>query len=197
MKVTSRVRESRSEEILGFTEEDRARAKGRGPFLTRTVFDLLASAARMRWRRRPRWARTPRSRSSTTISPGASQRRATPRERGHRSHSPRHRPRHRDLRVVDSVLLEPFPTRSPTALLPQRLTETARARATAAVTSRVLERDPGVRGAGRVMSIRQNLTGVEIPLQVQVWKSWNLFACSASHRSSARASPRTLPALSF
>jgi predicted permease len=180
-------RESRSEEILGFIEEDRKRS-GRGPFLFwfATILDLLAGAARMRCRQ-PQPASTPRRRRpqgailddfrqafrSAVATPLASAvvvltlalaiGLATA-----------------IFSVVDSVLLEPLPYEEPERLLyvNARWTEDGveRAHHTGSDFERLARTPSAFSDVAAVTSIRQNLTGIEIPIQVQVgWSSRNLF----------------------
>jgi len=180
-------RESRNEEMLGFIEEDRKRS-GKGPFgfWTSTLIDLIAGAFRVRWteRRSLRRPRKPRgSRSSfddfhqalrsvgatplasaviiLTLALGIGLDTAI-------------------FSVVDSVLLEPFPYHEPARLfyLNARWTEDGveRAHHSGGDFARISEATEAFADVAAVTSIRQNLTGIEIPLQVQVgWSSRNLF----------------------
>jgi predicted permease len=187
MKLYPReFRKSRAEEILGFIDEDRERSsRGAVRFWTRTLFDLFAAAARMRWRerRRPRRARTRGSRSSLDdLRQALRSVRATPLASavivltlalgiGLDTAI---------FSVVDSVLLEPFPYEEPDGLfyLHARWTEDGveRARHSGRDLERISRETRAFAELAAVMSIRQNLTDVDVPYQVQVgWSSRNLF----------------------
>jgi predicted permease len=179
-------RESRREEVLDFIEQDRDRsARGALVFWTGTVLDLLAGASRMRWRERGPLRARPKRPSGTLVA-----------DLRHAFRSARATPLASGaivstlalgiglvtaiFSVVDSVLLQPFPYRDPDRLfyVNARWTEDGVERAHHGGNDfvRIGETTKAFRDVAAVMSIRQNLTGLDTPLQVQVgWSSRNLF----------------------
>ncbi len=177
-------RDSRSDDILGFIAEDRTRStKGAFAFWSGTAFNLALSALRMRLReRRPRRGRrTPRY-AFEDLRQATRSVRATPLTStvvvltlalaiGLATAI---------FSVVDSVLLRPFRYHEPDRLfyLNARWTEDGveRAHHTGGDFKRIAETTRAFADVAAVTSIRQNLTGIEMPLQVQVgWSSTNLF----------------------
>jgi predicted permease len=153
-------------------------------FWTRTALNLASSALRMRVRdRRPaRRRRTSRISAFSDLRPSLRSLRATPVTSavivltlalgiGFATAI---------FSVVDNVLLAPFPYRDPERIfyINARWTEDGveRARHTGVDFRRIAESVRSFADVAAVTSIRQNLTGIEIPLQVQVgWSSGNLF----------------------
>ncbi len=180
-------RDFRSEEILAFIDEDRGASHNEKRsallFWTATALNLTVSAFRVRFsERRPRRDRRKSTSAFDDLRQATRSARATPLVStvvvltlalaiGLATAI---------FSVVDSVLLRPFRYHEPDRLfyLNARWTEDGveRAHHTGSDFKRIAETTRAFADVAAVTSIRQNLTGIEIPLQVQVgWSSTNLF----------------------
>jgi predicted permease len=176
-------RKRHAEEMIQFIEDERARGGGLR-FWTVTLLDLLVTAGRMRWKRPPGVGR--RSRRVLRVI-----------DLRHALRSILATPLSSGIivltlalgiglvtaifSVVDSILLAPLPYREPERLfhIQARWTNDGveRAHHTGSDFAKLRRSTEAFADLAAVTSIRQNLTGTETPLQVQVgWASRNLFS---------------------